>query len=157
MHLPLSQKTKGKQGIFVAKRTKQSSNNDDSTGIDKLLTNLQVPLPKNPSWFDVLGVEEDDIKDCCYRIVCLYDRKKVSHLSQRFHFIPILMANFKFMTLMSYIIGFSLITKSLRVKQMSYDERWKTTKNIVLLLHLLFTHRPIPVQLHERVRTCTKI
>ena len=40
---------------------------------------------------------------------------------------------------------------------MSYDERWKTTKNIVLLLHLLFTHRPIPVQLHERVRTCTKI
>ena len=27
------------------------------------MTNLQVPLPKNPSWFDVLGVEEDDIKD----------------------------------------------------------------------------------------------
>ena len=55
--------------------------NDDSTSIDKVLTNLQVPLPKNPSWFDVLGVEEDDIKDCCYRIVCLYDRKKVSYLS----------------------------------------------------------------------------
>lgn len=135
----------------------ETCRNDDSTSIYKVLTNLQVPLPKNPSWFDVLGVEEDDIKDCCYRIVCLYDRKKVSHLSQRFHFIPILMANFKFMTLMSYIIGFSLITKSLSVKQMSYDERWKTTKNIVLLLHLLFTHRPIPVQLHERVRTCTKI
>jgi len=40
---------------------------------------LKVPLPKNPSWFDVLGVEEDDIKDCCYRIVCLYDRKKPNH------------------------------------------------------------------------------
>ena len=87
----------------------------DSTSIDKVLTNLQVPLPKNPSWFDVLGVEEDDIKDCCYRIVCLYDRKKVSDLSQRFYFIPILMADFKFMTSMSYI-GFSLITKSLSVK-----------------------------------------
>merc|ERR1712226_638428 len=40
---------------------------------------LKVPLPKNPSWFDVLGVEEDDIKDCCYRIMCLYDRKKPNH------------------------------------------------------------------------------
>ena len=41
------------------------------------LIDTKVPLPKNPSWFDVLGVEEDDIKDCCYRIMCLYDRKKV--------------------------------------------------------------------------------
>merc|ERR1712150_433343 len=40
---------------------------------------LKVPLPKNPSWFDVLGVEEDDIKDCCYRIMCLYDKKKPNH------------------------------------------------------------------------------
>jgi len=40
---------------------------------------LKVPLPKNPSWFDVLSVEEDDIKDCCYRIMCLYDRKKPNH------------------------------------------------------------------------------
>jgi hypothetical protein len=38
---------------------------------------LKVVLPKNPSWFDVLGVEEDDIKDCCYRMICLYNRKKV--------------------------------------------------------------------------------
>ena len=30
---------------------------------------LKEPLPKNPSWFNVLGVEEDDIKDCCYRLV----------------------------------------------------------------------------------------
>ena len=28
---------------------------------------LKEPLPKNPAWFEVLGVEEDDIKDCCYR------------------------------------------------------------------------------------------
>ena len=42
-----------------------------------ILIDTKVPLPKNPSWFDVLGVEEDDIKDCCYRIMCLYDRKKV--------------------------------------------------------------------------------
>jgi len=39
---------------------------------------LKEPLPKNPSWFDVLGVEEDDIKDCCYRMICLYNRKKKS-------------------------------------------------------------------------------
>ncbi|CAB4061779.1 CCNL [Lepeophtheirus salmonis] len=34
---------------------------------------LKVPLPKNPAWFDCLGVEEDDIKDCCYRMICLYN------------------------------------------------------------------------------------
>jgi hypothetical protein len=38
---------------------------------------LREPLPKNPSWFDVLGEEEDDIKDCCYRMIQLYNRKKV--------------------------------------------------------------------------------
>lgn len=38
---------------------------------------LSVPLPRNPAWFEVLGVEEDDIKDCCYRMICLYDMKKV--------------------------------------------------------------------------------
>merc|ERR1712226_285126 len=37
---------------------------------------LKEPLPKNPSWFEVLGVEEDDIKDCCYRMICLYNRQK---------------------------------------------------------------------------------
>ena len=42
---------------------------------------LQVPLPKNPAWFDVLGVEEDDIKDCCYRMICLYNRKKVRNFA----------------------------------------------------------------------------
>ena len=37
---------------------------------------LKEPLPKNPSWFNVLGVEEDDIKDCCYRLVLfiIYER-----------------------------------------------------------------------------------
>merc|ERR1712223_312379 len=37
---------------------------------------LKEPLPKNPAWFEVLGVEEDDIKDCCYRMICLYNRQK---------------------------------------------------------------------------------
>ena len=37
---------------------------------------LNVPLPKSPSWFQALGVEEDDIKECCYKIICLYDQKK---------------------------------------------------------------------------------
>jgi len=39
---------------------------------------LKEPLPKNPSWFEVLGVEEDDIKDCCYRMICLYNRQKAN-------------------------------------------------------------------------------
>lgn len=44
---------------------------------------LKIPLPKKPSWYQVLGVEEDDIKDCCYRMICLYNRKKVmSRLSE---------------------------------------------------------------------------
>ena len=38
---------------------------------------LKVALPKNPSWFQVLSVEEDDIKECCYSMICLYNRKKV--------------------------------------------------------------------------------
>ena len=41
---------------------------------------LKEPLPKDPSWFEVLGVEEDDIKDCCFRMIQLYNRKKVSHI-----------------------------------------------------------------------------
>ena len=43
---------------------------------------LKVALPKNPSWFAVLAVEEDDIKACCYSMICLYNRKKVG---LRFH------------------------------------------------------------------------
>lgn len=39
---------------------------------------LKIPMPKDPTWFDVIGVEEDDIKDCCYRMICLYNKKKVS-------------------------------------------------------------------------------
>ncbi|TRY79418.1 hypothetical protein TCAL_02264 [Tigriopus californicus] len=30
---------------------------------------LKIPMPKDPTWFDVIGVEEDDIKDCCYRMI----------------------------------------------------------------------------------------
>jgi len=37
---------------------------------------LGIPLPKKPAWYAVLGVEQDDIKDCCYRIICLYQRSK---------------------------------------------------------------------------------
>merc|ERR1719402_1301718 len=37
---------------------------------------LGIPLPKKPAWYDVLGVEEDDIRDCCYRIICLYQRTR---------------------------------------------------------------------------------
>jgi len=37
---------------------------------------LNIPLPKKPAWYTVLGVEQDDIKDCCYRIICLYQRSK---------------------------------------------------------------------------------
>lgn len=39
---------------------------------------LNIPLPRKPSWYELLGVEEDDIRDCCYRIICLYQRKKVN-------------------------------------------------------------------------------
>lgn len=37
---------------------------------------LHVPLPRNPYWFEVLGVEETDIHGWCYRIMALYNRKK---------------------------------------------------------------------------------
>jgi len=37
---------------------------------------LNIPLPKKPSWYEILNVEEDDIRDCCYRIICLYQRSK---------------------------------------------------------------------------------
>ena len=39
---------------------------------------LKEPLPKNPAWFEVLDVDETDIKDCCQRIICLYNRKKAN-------------------------------------------------------------------------------
>ena len=39
---------------------------------------LKEPLPKNPSWFEVLGVEEDDIKECCSRMISLYNIKKAN-------------------------------------------------------------------------------
>lgn len=37
---------------------------------------LNIPLPKKPSWYSILNVEEDDIRDCCYRIICLYQKTK---------------------------------------------------------------------------------
>lgn len=39
---------------------------------------LNIPLPKKPAWYRLLDVEEDDVRDCCYRIICLYQRKKVN-------------------------------------------------------------------------------
>jgi len=39
---------------------------------------LNIPLPRKPySWYELLGVDEDDIKECCYKIICLYQRKSV--------------------------------------------------------------------------------
>jgi len=39
---------------------------------------LKIPLPRRPnSWYELLGVDEDDIKECCYKIICLYQRKSV--------------------------------------------------------------------------------
>jgi len=37
---------------------------------------LNIALPKKPAWYELLNVEEDDIRDCCYRIICLYQRTK---------------------------------------------------------------------------------
>ena len=37
---------------------------------------LNIPLPRKPAWYEILSVEEDDIRDCCYRIICLYQRSK---------------------------------------------------------------------------------
>lgn len=37
---------------------------------------LNIALPKKPAWYELLSVEEDDIRDCCYRIICLYQRTK---------------------------------------------------------------------------------
>ncbi|XP_023349756.1 cyclin-L1 [Eurytemora carolleeae] len=42
---------------------------------DSLRTDCFV---RKPSWYELLGVEEDDIRDCCYRMICLYQRKKVN-------------------------------------------------------------------------------
>lgn len=39
---------------------------------------LRITLPKNPSWFVIFGVKEEDIIDVCKRIVNLYNRGKVS-------------------------------------------------------------------------------
>ena len=40
---------------------------------------LRIPLPKNPSWFIIFGVKEEDIIDVCRRIVNLYNRGKVNY------------------------------------------------------------------------------
>ena len=63
---------------------------------------LKEPLPKNPSWFNVLGVEEDDIKDCCYRLVLffIYERIRLpctqGHLTQIFPTFPNNIVNLDF-------------------------------------------------------------
>ncbi|CAG2161325.1 unnamed protein product [Oppiella nova] len=37
---------------------------------------LKVPLPKNPNWFEVFNVSEDQLKDICISILKLYVRAK---------------------------------------------------------------------------------
>lgn len=37
---------------------------------------MDVPLPRNPHWFLVLDVKEEDIHDWCYRISHMYNRKE---------------------------------------------------------------------------------
>lgn len=39
---------------------------------------LKLPLPKNPSWFSIFGVNEEDIRDISIRILKLYSRPKVN-------------------------------------------------------------------------------
>ncbi|XP_063228135.1 cyclin-L1 isoform X2 [Bacillus rossius redtenbacheri] len=39
---------------------------------------LDIPLPKNPPWFGVFGVLEDDIKEICFQVLRLYKRQKPS-------------------------------------------------------------------------------
>ena len=45
------------------------------------MTLFKIPMPKSPHWFEVLGVEEDDIKECCYKMICLYNQEKVRERS----------------------------------------------------------------------------
>ncbi|KAK3104561.1 hypothetical protein FSP39_004989 [Pinctada imbricata] len=37
---------------------------------------LQVPLPNNPSWYSIFGVQEEDIREICLTILNLYARKR---------------------------------------------------------------------------------
>lgn len=41
---------------------------------------LKLPLPKNPAWFSLFGVTEQEIRDVCLRILRLYARPKVRFL-----------------------------------------------------------------------------
>jgi len=37
---------------------------------------LQIPLPNNPHWFMLFNVTEEDIRDVCLQVLCLYTRPK---------------------------------------------------------------------------------
>lgn len=39
---------------------------------------LKLPLPKNPAWFSLFGVTEQEIRDVCLRILRLYARPKIN-------------------------------------------------------------------------------
>ncbi|XP_025837529.1 cyclin-L1-like isoform X2 [Agrilus planipennis] len=39
---------------------------------------LKLPLPKNPAWYSLFGVTEEDIRDVCVRILKLYTRPKIN-------------------------------------------------------------------------------
>jgi hypothetical protein len=38
---------------------------------------LQLPLPKNPSWYSIFGATETEVRDIAIRILKLYNRPKV--------------------------------------------------------------------------------
>jgi transcription initiation factor TFIIIB Brf1 subunit/transcription initiation factor TFIIB len=38
---------------------------------------LNIPLPQKVAWYRLLDVAEDDVRDCCYRIVSLYQMTRV--------------------------------------------------------------------------------
>lgn len=42
---------------------------------------LRLPLPKNPAWYTLFGVQELEIKDVCLRLLRLYSRPKVNFIT----------------------------------------------------------------------------
>jgi hypothetical protein len=46
--------------------------------IDLSARRLGIRLPTKPAWYRLLDVEEGDVRDCCCRILCLYQRKRVN-------------------------------------------------------------------------------
>src|SRR5437016_2562720 len=50
---------------------------------------LRIPLPKNPQWFLVFKVEEDEMNRVAYAILHLYSRPKVKNFRNKFSFLDL--------------------------------------------------------------------